>query len=72
VAPPLVERTGLLVIRVWVEKNGEARLRSRITRVLDVSEGEEMTTAAATSEEITAVVTEWLEAFLRDESVTVR
>ena len=60
------------MIRVWVEKNGETRLRSRITRLLDVLEGEEISTAAATPEEITTVVTEWLDAFLREESVTVR
>ena len=71
-ASPRAERTGLLVIRVWVEKNGDTRLRSRITRVLDVSEREETSTAAATPEEITSVVAEWLDAFLRNEPVTVR
>ena len=66
------ERTGLLVIRVWIEKNGETRLRSRITSVLDVLNAEESSTFAATPDEIAKAVAEWLDAFLRDESVTVR
>jgi hypothetical protein len=60
------------VIRVWIEKNGETRLRSRITSVLDVSEAEESSTFAATPDEITKAVAEWLDAFLDDASVTVR
>jgi hypothetical protein len=60
------ERTGVLVVRVWIEVNGEARLRARITRTLDVSGHEEISTVVATPEEITASVADWLDAFLRD------
>jgi hypothetical protein len=40
--------------------------------VLDVSEAEESSTFAATPDEITKAVAEWLDAFLHDASVTVR
>ena len=59
------ERTGLLVIRAWIEANGETRLRARITRMVDVDAQEQISTVAATPEEITGTVVEWLETFLR-------
>jgi hypothetical protein len=64
------ERTGLLVIRAWIEAYGETRLRARITRVVDVCGPEEISTVA-TREEIAGAVSEWLDAFL-DGSVTER
>jgi hypothetical protein len=59
------ERTGLLVIRAWIEANGETRLRARITRMVDVDAQEQISTVVATPEEITGTVVEWLETFLR-------
>ncbi len=59
------ERTGLLVIRAWIEANGETRLRARITRMVDVDAQEQISTVAATPEEITGTVVEWLETLLR-------
>jgi hypothetical protein len=58
------ERTGVLVIRAWIELNGEARLRARITRMLNTEAREEISSVAATREEITSTVAEWLDAFL--------
>ena len=59
------ERTGLLVIRAWIEANGETRLRARITRMVDVDAQGQISTVAATPEEITGTVVEWLETLLR-------
>jgi hypothetical protein len=59
------ERTGLLVIRAWIEENGDVRLRARITRMVDVAAREQISTVVATPEEITGAVAEWLETFLR-------
>jgi hypothetical protein len=59
---PRVERTGVLVIRAWIESNGEQRLRARITRTDDLECSEQTRTVVATAEEITAAVTEWLDA----------
>jgi hypothetical protein len=59
------ERTGVLVIRAWIEADGEPRLRARITRTRDVTLGREVSTVAATPTEITSVVVEWLDCFLQ-------
>ena len=58
------ERIAVLVIRVWVE-GGESRgLRARITRTLDVDQRGQVSTAAATREQIEETVSSWLESFL--------
>lgn len=57
------ERTGVLVIRAWIE--GEpASLRLRITRTLDISSRDEEATAAASIDEACAVVRRWLDDFV--------
>ncbi len=58
------ERTGLLVIRAWVETNGEPRLRARITQTADLSGRKETSTVAATRDDIASAVTEWLDRLL--------
>jgi hypothetical protein len=71
VAARPAERTGVLVIRVWIELNGEARLRARITRVLDTESREEISSVVATRDEITSTVADWLDAFgVGDAAVT--
>ena len=64
------ERTGLLVIRAWIEPYGETRLRARITRAVDVGGPEEISTVA-TRDEIVGAVAAWLDAFL-DGALTER
>jgi len=56
------ERTGVLVIRVWVEDHS-GPMRARITGRLDVHEGPETTVTAAGAQAATVVVRNWLEAF---------
>jgi hypothetical protein len=61
--PP--ERTGVLVIRVWMEGDPEAGgLRARITQTLDLSAPEQLGRVAASQEEIASIVQEWLDAFV--------
>jgi hypothetical protein len=61
--PP--EQTGVLVIRVWTEGDAEAgSLRARITQTVDVSAPESAEKVAASPEEITSIVQEWLHAFV--------
>lgn len=62
---PVPERTGLLVIRAWVESDPPGRLRGRITCTLDVISGEGVSTTASTAEEIETVVRDWLDRFVR-------
>jgi hypothetical protein len=59
------ERTGVLVIRAWLEHEaGAKRLRARITSTLDVSVPSATDTVGAASEkEIIGAVRAWLRAF---------
>jgi hypothetical protein len=58
------ERTAVLLIRLWREEgNGPGSPRARIIQTLDVSGPVRTKTAAASEEEILAVVRAWLSAF---------
>jgi hypothetical protein len=59
------ERTGVLVIRAWLEdEDGAKPLRARITSTLDVSVPRAMDTVGVASEkEIISAVRAWLSAF---------
>ena len=57
------ERTALLVIRAWIEGNGEPHLRARITHTLDLGQRKETSRLAATRDEVAAAVVEWLDDF---------
>ena len=62
-APAVPERTGILVIRVWVEQDDAGRLRARLTEAADL--GEPPTTmAAADVPGICAAVEAWLRRFM--------
>jgi hypothetical protein len=54
---------GVMVVRVWVE-GPDRRLTARVTQTLDVTEREQTVRAAATPEEVEAIVREWIAAFL--------
>ena len=57
------ETTGVLVIRVWAEGDVAPRLRARITKTFDLTQQDEVSTAASSAEEIEAVVHAWLYEF---------
>jgi hypothetical protein len=52
-------------VRVWVEGDQPPRLRSRITRTADVSRRGEVSSLAASADEIEAIVRTWLAEFER-------
>jgi hypothetical protein len=56
------ERTGVLVVRVWVERPPGAGLRARIS-AQRLDDGERTTFAAHTVEAIVDVVRRWLDEF---------
>jgi hypothetical protein len=56
------ERTGVLVIRAWIEGDPPG-VRMRITCAPDISRGQEDSTSAASIDEACAIVRRWLEAF---------
>ena len=60
----LAERTGVLVVRIWVEGELPSGLRARVTRTLDVSSRDQRTTVVATTDEIEDAVRTWLAAFV--------
>jgi len=66
VTTPSRERTALLVIRAWIETNSETQLRARITQTADLNGRKEISTAAATRDDIASAVTEWLDRLLED------
>jgi len=57
------DRVGVLVVRVWTERDGQ--IRARITSSTDVLRAESQVRASGTVEDISAVIQEWLERFAR-------
>jgi hypothetical protein len=58
------ERTGVIVVRAWIENDASATLRARITTSSDLSSEEQTVTVAAGIDEVVAGVRDWLEAFM--------
>ena len=56
-------RTGVLILRVWVEVDARRGLRVRITEVEDLSERRELVRVTADVDEVCAWVREFLERF---------
>jgi hypothetical protein len=55
------ERTGVLVIRAWLEPEG-GTLRARITQIVDLAAPEEIVSVATADEAILDEVRNWLRA----------
>lgn len=64
-APP-PQRTGLLVVRAWLEDDRPEALRARITSTVDLSHRDFSVVTAHAPEEIQDAVRAWLAAFLVD------
>jgi hypothetical protein len=58
------ERTGVLVLRAWVEAGEEANLRVRIIWLVQGDAAEPVSTAAATIDGVCMTVRSWLEDLL--------
>ena len=56
-------RTGVLIVRMWIEASHQQGLRARITQSLDTTAGEESVALAASTDDICAVVKQWVEDF---------
>jgi len=57
------DRTGMLIVRLWIEPNHERGLRARITQTLDATAIEHSIAVAASVDDICAVVKLWVEDF---------
>ena len=58
------DRTGLLIIRAWVEEGSSEPLRAHLRLSSDVSSGIERTLTLSRAEDVAATVREWLSDFV--------
>ncbi|MGZ6496265.1 MAG: hypothetical protein ACXVD9_09030 [Actinomycetota bacterium] len=58
------DRTGILIVHLWIEANATDGFRARITQTLDSTDPEQAMATAANPEDIYAVVRTWVEAFV--------
>jgi len=56
-------RTGILIVRLWVEANAHEGFRARITQTLDSGAPGQAMATAGTPDELYAVVRTWVEEF---------
>jgi len=63
-APAVPERTGILVIRVWVEQDDAGRLRARLTQTADLGEPATPLAVATGVPGICDAVEAWLRRFV--------
>lgn len=57
------DRTGVFLVRLWMEENQETGLRARIIRTLDTIVPERSAAVVATVEDICVEVKQWVEDF---------
>jgi hypothetical protein len=57
------DRTGILIVRLWIEGNALEGFRARITQTLDSTGPERSMATAAKPDDLYAVVRTWVEAF---------
>ena len=62
-APAVPERTGILVIRVWIEHDDADRLRARLTQAADLGETATTLAVATGMPAIRDAVEAWLRQF---------
>ncbi len=62
--PPLSDRTGLLLVRLWIEGNARDGFRARITQTLDSAGTERAVEMAGTPEAVYTVVQTWIDEFV--------
>jgi hypothetical protein len=61
------ERSGVLVVRAWVEGGTTAGLRARITQSRDLTSTDQIVTTTAAVQDILTTVEEWLDALLSEQ-----
>lgn len=64
----LGDRTGLLIIRAWIEDGSLSRLRAHIRHTTDVSSGLQGGTTVTDEVDVATIVSAWLEDVLLDEA----
>jgi hypothetical protein len=59
-----VDRTGLLIVRLWIENNAREGFRARITQTLDTAGTERTVRMAGTPEAVCTAVENWVDDFV--------
>ena len=60
------DRTGVLIIRAWIEQGSSEPLRAEVRVTSDGPEGIDRTLILARPEQVIATVQEWLDDILRE------
>ena len=63
-APMTPDRTGLLIVRLWIEGNAIDGFRARITEKLDSTTAEHSVSMAGTPEDACTIVQRWVDTFV--------
>lgn len=58
------DRTGLLILRLWIEGNVRDGFRARITQTLDSAGSEREVAMAGTPADVRTVVQDWIDDFV--------
>lgn len=59
------DRTGILIVRLWIEANADGGFRARITQTYDSSGLEQSMTTAGNPQDLYAAVQTWVETFVQ-------
>lgn len=62
--PQSPDRTGLLLLRLWIEGNAQDGFRARITQTLDSAGTERAVGTAGTPEDACTAVQNWVDEFV--------
>ena len=57
------DRTGMLIVRLWIEGSSQTGFRARVTRTLDTTGPEHAVAVTAAPDDIYSIVRTWVEEF---------
>jgi hypothetical protein len=63
-----VPRTGVMIIRAWMEGDNPNSFRARITYTFDVTGNEQFASATASSADVESALRAWLDALMKTRS----
>lgn len=69
---PTPDRSAILIVRLWIERDSPDGFRARITQTLDSTGHEQAMAAASDPEDVYATVRAWVEAFSQPVELSIR
>jgi hypothetical protein len=58
------DRTGLLIVRLWIERDASEGFRARITQTLDSAGTQRDVAVAGTPGDVCTIVQDWIDEFV--------